>query len=1565
MSFCKPPLALIGHGTTGKDKTGKGDIERGIHLRWQFRREMGFPLGCFRLYRRPSGEYGKIVCLDFMKLKVSEKRKPFNLGSKTQSVMISSSRWPLALVSPQISADKLGISLERVLSVPDAELEIKLSERAYLVKVRAIFKSKGRITLVAYAEGLEVGRSAISVPSAGVKWVTVRASAIDKVVLQAESVDLVQVCYIPCEECRDHEKGNWQQLEEPICLPIHYPDKPSKDTGRKPECEWLNVEDRLPKDPCARARYGGDRAKELVSVLRTLIDPESITAQADQLIEATALPDDCPPPGQESPEIYFPAIDAILMAAIDPIVAKIVGLYYIDKGVDEGKDYDYKIEGYWPYNTLWQLSEFLTFDDYLLHKRFLLNIFTIDRLTFRSSTRPTIIDEPSKWARTEKALAFFKADDQEWNFPSIPGLPFSIPEDTVEIRFPQGVGEVQIHLGQQVPNVTMEAWDDERNRRVDVLEGTITDVGQVSDDNISVNVNIKDLDAAPKNMLKRKLLVQNGKSFRILSNSMGSPVPYGFNIALVLHLDHPVLASHLEVGDCSIEPHGSTRRKDVLAVHGYRSTDQITRIVLKGKDFWLYKISWQEERIPHGIHCAFVYGLRIEDPEPLKAPSNVKAIALPGLVKKVADCTPLLEGEMLDARYSIGLYWDLPIVNGQLLPKAPIRYHIMRTNQNDEEVLLTENNPTIVTPVSPEIKETRIKNLPAGWPENPPQYIDSGLEPGIYQYRVAGIDLFGRISPFSRTSNPVKPEPPPPPPPANMSAHFIDRKDPWLSSEDQNALPADIDEAIRLRWIWSEHLDRMSPDVQSFKIHYMPCMPNVLIGQVLNIDNETNTIVQVTAQIEGLKSAPKDLLAGRLLFQSGKAFRILTHSKGTGAGSKQKMCVDLRLPPTPSKNRPTLGFCSVTLDAVIPVDVAGLSYTNGEITAMITTTALKAVPSSGLKNGVLTAAGIEATISDVNNATLTDSTFEAQVKLTLSDSAKKRRFLDIPAPFFAKLSLPPPNTDAFKDCSISDSWPTDFTATIPKAIVGRYDSLLGRYDLCYDLLIRKGRAGETNGLTAINLGKYVLIVDELPQGLTKNEVNFDNPRSEGNFAVSCVGPGGQGPVSFPAKVTRVYRGDKAKQDEVLTSLKPPVCPEDFVLEGPPNFEGKLRYEFSWNKIEGWRYEVFRTLDDTLFKVDASIRDDIATGKIPQRFSDETEKQNWLNNFQLSGAPDLHSVITSLIINPQTIDLTAIESHNYRNILLQALASLPFNDRAFTRLDLDSEHLKADENDSTKMICIDDTIEGKAQGRYFYRVLACDTIGNLSPLGMSTSPVYVRGDQRPAAPTITKIQGGDRQIVIRWARNRESNVKGYLVYRTDDKSRTKDPRRMEIVKHETTDFYSVEVPDPLPEPPPIEFEYIDNNLKPRKPYYYGLVAVSESENQQKFTSKISSIRVAEAYDLTPPDPPIWTRSEWIRVDTDGIEYPFSDPIPAGESRRPAVALAWTSTDPNLKPLIQKRSDDEASFSRASDWLPQGSTEYILQGLHPHIRYHFRLRVLSLAGNCNQDFNIATVEPIVIT
>jgi hypothetical protein len=1271
-----------------------------------------------------------------------------------------------------------------------------------------MFAVPGRLTVVAYAGGVQVDQSSIRVGFAARHSVTVQASAIDTVKLSGLSVALVQVCYVPCERCEDHKAGGWEELRDSICLPICYSDDPCKEPYDDNDCEWLNVEDRLPDDRCIRAKYGGEKAKELVSVLRTLVNPEGPVAQADRFMGGPGVAGDCPPPGQRQPTLNFRALDAVLLAATDPVIAKVLGLYYVDDKAEAGTPYDYKIVGDWPEGTLWHLTESLSFDHLPIRHRFPLNVFPVGELTFRTGPRPTIIHKPSKPAGTKNALSFRHTDVFDWNLPGLTNLPVSkFPETQgeiqVEIRFPEAVGEVQVHLGHGISNVLLEAWFDTPGQQEKVANDVV-----------------------------------------------------------------------------------STRREDVIAVHADQKI--FNRIVLKGKDFWIYKICWQEERIPHGEHCAFVYGLRMEDAKPLAPPQNPKAFVLPGIVQKVADCRPLMEGETVDARYSVGVHWELPLMQNQLLPKSPIRYHVRRIAQDGTENLLTEDSPVFVTPANQDVEKARKENLPEGWPQDTPYYVESSLEPGEYRYQVAGVDLFGRMSDFSAPSNAVSPVPLPPPSPPNVTARFIDGKDPWLSKEDRDALPQGIADAvaIRLRWNWPEDYERMAPDVQTFKVYYLPGVPNILFGNVIDIDidNATSTYVDIEAEIEGLGTAlaPENLLVGRLLNQGGKAFRILTHREGIAQYSKQVLVARLLLPPSPPENRPVEGDCSIALAASIAIEVSDFSESGGDINAVIKSTAIHAVPHSGLETSRLTIGQIEAVIDAVNRATLTDGHFELEVQLTIAEPDKKELFLSIPTPFFARLSLTEPGTGIYKDYSKAISWPTALSETIPKIGTGQYD-----------LLMREKVSGETPGLIATDPGEYTLIVDQFLPGF---DVHLDNPRFESHFGISATGQGGEGPVSMPAGITRICRGDKKKQEEVLTTLRPLIAPEDFALEGPPNFEGKLTYEFSWTRTAGWRYEVYRALDDTIFKVDNSNREDIAAAKSSPRFSGPQEKQDWLDNFQLSGATDLHTVIESLIIDPQAIDLTAIEDHNYKNILLQALASLPFNDRVFTKLD--DKYVKPDEADpDNKVICIDDSIEGRAKGRYFYRVQAIDSVGNAASMAVSMRPIYVKGDQRPATPVITAVEGGDRQITIRWTAVPNSNLKEYKIYRTNDLEKVRDVRLMSPPVH----IESVPTSGTIPS----EFWWVDRSVDPYKRTLYRIVAVDIKGKD----SIPSNIITSQAYDYSTPTEPNWERSEWIKLDENGNEHPFGS---AGPNLTRAIALVVTTPQEGVQMLIQR--------GESTGWVP---------------------------------------------
>ena len=156
-----------------------------------------------------------------------------------------------------------------------------------------------------------------------------------------------------------------------------------------------------------------------------------------------------------------------------------------------------------------------------------------------------------------------------------------------------------------------------------------------------------------------------------------------------------------------------------------------------------------------------------------------------------------------------------------------------------------------------------------------------------------------------------------------------------------------------------------------------------MIGEVTSIGEESNGRITVGVHLEDQDSAPQNLLAGRMLTQNGKAFRILSHTAGSSSDSGQDVSLELRLPPVPSTKRPTTGHCSIALDASIPIKVKSLEVNDEVVMATLMTSALRAVPSSGLQDSRLTVGDIAATIGDVSRSELAEENFEMDVMLTL------------------------------------------------------------------------------------------------------------------------------------------------------------------------------------------------------------------------------------------------------------------------------------------------------------------------------------------------------------------------------------------------------------------------------------------------------------------------------------------------------------------------------------------------------------------------------------------------------
>jgi hypothetical protein len=117
----------------------------------------------------------------------------------------------------------------------------------------------------------------------------------------------------------------------------------------------------------------------------------------------------------------------------------------------------------------------------------------------------------------------------------------------------------------------------------------------------------------------------------------------------------------------------------------------------------------------------------------------------------------------------------------------------------------------------------------------------------------------------------------------------------------------------------------------------------------------------------------------------------------------------------------------------------------------------------------------------------------------------------------------------------------------------------------------------------------------------------------------------------------------------------------------------------------------------------------------------------------------------------------------------------------------------------------------------------------------------------------------------------------------------------------------------------------------------------------------------AYDLTPPDPPLLTTVEWVRVDATGGVHTWIDPVPAGVDWQPAVRLVWAPAAADVKLLVQVKSASDTDFTVASSWLAPGTTTFLHHVTRTFESHEYRLKVVNGTGNANTDYHPSTLPP----
>jgi hypothetical protein len=443
-----------------------------------------------------------------------------------------------------------------------------------------------------------------------------------------------------------------------------------------------------------------------------------------------------------------------------------------------------------------------------------------------------------------------------------------------------------------------------------------------------------------------------------------------------------------------------------------------------------------------------------------------------------------------------------------------------------------------------------------------------------------------------------------------------------------------------------------------------------------------------------------------------------------------------------------------------------------------------------------------------------------------------------------------------------------------------------------------------------------------------DKVHTNDQRTTGNWSGRS---GNEGPVGPPATIYRVLRTLPPAPEDVFAGERLKASPADY--------HDRSFFTYRWKPQQHLKLHVFRAMDDGVFKADWAQRPSVPLSQSQVQFF----PAGWSQATRQSVAGELNPLNT--FVGQENGEAKAMTY--YRQLsdsALRVLAGLPSSESAFVQLTInplpnpdDAANANRLGPDNPDDLVLDpsqrafiDTLDGRSTNGYFYRAAFVDGAHNLGPLGLSSPPVYLPNVAPPRAPVLTKVLGGDRQITIQWASNREADLKEYRIYRTDNEEDTRDLRKMTLVRKEP-------IPSGDPLSRPAEVTWIDSPVPGLTTFFYRLAAADTASN----VSPPSPAIMGRAFDDSHPDPPAWNP-------------------PAVGTTAGAVVLSWSSPITDLACLVQ-RGQSAGEWINISSWLARGTYTFTDTGRLPATTYDYRLVILDSDGRRNKNFNVLTVNP----
>lgn len=125
----------------------------------------------------------------------------------------------------------------------------------------------------------------------------------------------------------------------------------------------------------------------------------------------------------------------------------------------------------------------------------------------------------------------------------------------------------------------------------------------------------------------------------------------------------------------------------------------------------------------------------------------------------------------------------------------------------------------------------------------------------------------------------------PPPPPAGIEAHVLDPRDPTILQDEayvewRKKVGPDMI-GLRVRWLWTPAHMLQAPDTREFRIYYHPGRMNALLGQTVSVLNVSNVESKVKTDIPNILPSNAYVSAKLQIGAGAENFTIVASDAGT------------------------------------------------------------------------------------------------------------------------------------------------------------------------------------------------------------------------------------------------------------------------------------------------------------------------------------------------------------------------------------------------------------------------------------------------------------------------------------------------------------------------------------------------------------------------------------------------------------------------------------------------------------------------------------------------------------